>query len=598
MDVPADSGEPAKERPSASVAVFAAAGAAVVLSAIAGWVTGEAVVAFAVFAAAAITSAVALFTLRSVLSSIHAELARSEERRQSAALERQAAEAKVESDRQRAEALLDAVPDVFLRLQRGGIVRDVRNGESSSIGGRISPQIGKPFDEVLSMTSPSSVADAVTASLERPVVSKVSAEITVSDGHRRVEIRVVRTEGDECLGLVRDVTQDHEVEARLRVAERLASLGTLASGVAHEINNPLSYVIANVDYVVDALERLPPEELEPIGGQDVVQALQEIREGGRRIGSIVASLKNQARQEDMPAAPADVNDAVESALRILDNQLRYKTGVELALGRIPLAIVNPQRLVQVVVNLLANALDAFPDRSSDQNLVRVATCLATDGDTVIIEVTDNGIGIPADVVNRIFDPFFTTKAPGVGTGLGLYLCHQYVDAVGGTIDVESHEGKGTTFRVRFLAVEGSGGEEVEPVATPLPPSRILIVDDEPLVARSLARMLRGHELVMASDGEAALWECLSRDFDLILCDVMMPRMDGSAFYAALKEHRPKLASRIVFMTGGAFTPATRAFLEVVPNAYVEKPIVLHRLFEAARRQLAVAERDSQARASA
>ncbi|HVU03785.1 MAG TPA: ATP-binding protein [Polyangiaceae bacterium] len=501
---------------------------------------------------------------------------------------REASEIRLRRSEAHAHALLDAVPDTLVRLARGGVIVDVRNDDANSFGQHLRANIGRPIDDLVH-ASPGSIADAVRVTLESGGVAKVQGEASRDGESSEVEVRVVRTSPDECLALVRDVTQERRTEARLRVAERLASLGTLASGVAHEINNPLSYVIANVDYVVDALERLPRPALDGVGGDDLVQALREIREGGRRIGSIVGSLKTQARQDEALAAPADVNEGVESALRILDNQLRYKTRVETALGRIPYAIVHPQRLVQVVVNLLANALDAFPERSSDQNLVRVETRVSDDDESVIIEVTDNGTGMPEATRERIFDPFFTTKAPGVGTGLGLYLCHQYVSAAGGSIDVESREGHGSVFRVRLPAVEGGRISIVDPRATPLPPSRILVVDDEPLVARSLARMLRGHEIVFAGDGEAALWECLARDFDLVLCDVMMPRMDGPGFYAALREHRPALSSRIVFMTGGAFTAATRSFLESVPNVHVEKPIQPHRLFDAARRQLAAAD---------
>jgi C4-dicarboxylate-specific signal transduction histidine kinase/CheY-like chemotaxis protein len=509
--------------------------------------------------------------------------------------EREASEARLRRSEARANALLDAIPDVLLRLSRGGRIVDVRNDEASLLGGQLRECLGAPLDRFLGAGS-TRIAEAVASALESGKIGQVDSEVTVDGERHKLEIRVVPSSPEECLALARDVTQEREVDARLRVAERLASLGTLASGVAHEINNPLSYVVANVDYVLEALEKLPEAQLEPIGGDDLLQALREIREGGRRIGTIVASLKHQARQDDAQAAPADANEAVESALRILDNQLRYKTRVELALGRIPNALVHPQRLVQVVVNLLANALDAFPERSSDQNVVRVETRAERDG--LVLEVKDNGTGIPESVRGRIFDPFFTTKAPGVGTGLGLYLCHQYVMAVGGTIDVESREGQGTTFRVKLLAAHGMRQGDVDPVATPLAPSRILVVDDEPLVARSIARMLRGHELVMAGDGEAALWECLSRDFDLILCDVMMPRMDGSAFYESLKDHRPKLAARVVFMTGGAFTPGTRAFLDRVPNARIEKPIQAHRLFDAARRQLATAQEQEPSRPEA
>jgi signal transduction histidine kinase/ActR/RegA family two-component response regulator len=418
-------------------------------------------------------------------------------------------------------------------------------------------------------------------------VSQVSTEVRAGDRMRMLEVRVARTSDSECLAIVRDVTQEREMEARLRVAERLVSLGTLASGVAHEINNPLSYVVANVDFVVDGLKKLPLDDLTAAGGPELLDALDEIREGGRRIASIVESLRYQARQDDELAAPADANAAVEAALRILDNQLRYRTRVELALGRLPFCLVHERRLVQVIVNLLSNSLDAFPQRSSDQNLIRIAT--RAEGDGVVVEVLDNGLGMPDAVRDRIFDPFFTTKAPGVGTGLGLYLCHQYVAAAGGTIDLETHEGQGSTFRVKVPLANAARAASIEPAAPSIPPSRILIVDDDALVARSLARMLRGHELVLSGDGEAALWECLSRDFDLILCDLMMPRLDGAGFFAALEEHRPKLASRVVFMTGGAFTAETRSFLDGVPNPCMEKPIHAARLFEAARLQMARAD---------
>jgi signal transduction histidine kinase len=497
---------------------------------------------------------------------------------------REHSEARVKESEARANALLDAVPDVLVRLSRAGVVLGVRNDEASPLGKELRAHVGRTLDDLLD-DGESKIQQAVAGALGTGVVSQVSTEVRTDEHGRKLEIRVARTSDDECLAIVRDVTQERVMEARLRVADRLVSLGTLASGVAHEINNPLSYVVANVDFVTEGLKRLGPEALDAAGGIELMEALGEIREGGRRIASIVDSLRYQARQDDELAAPSDANAAVEAALRILDNQLRYKTRVELALGRLPLCLVHERRLVQVLVNLLSNALDAFPQRSSDQNLIRIAS--RAGDDSVVIEIRDNGLGIPEAVRERIFDPFFTTKAPGVGTGLGLYLCHQYIAAAGGSIDFETGEGEGTTFRIMLPLANANRALSVEPTSPSLPPSRILVVDDDALVARSLARMLRGHELVLSGDGESALWECLSRDFDLILCDLMMPRLDGVGFFAALKDHRPKLASRVVFMTGGAFTSETRAFLESLPNPCMEKPIQAPRLFEAARRQMAM-----------
>jgi signal transduction histidine kinase/ActR/RegA family two-component response regulator len=513
-------------------------------------------------------------------------LLRSEQRLQGDVDARELSEARLKESEARANALLDAVPDTLVRLSSGGLVLGVRNDETTPIGKELAASIGAPLDTLFGMGE-STIGEAVADAMQSGKVTQVATEVRAGDRVRMLEVRVARTGDAECLAIVRDVTQEREMEARLRVADRLVSLGTLASGVAHEINNPLSYVVANVDFVVEGLKKLPIDHLAEAGGSELLDALGEIREGGRRIASIVESLRYQARQDDEHAAPADANAAVEAALRILDNQLRYRTRVELALGKLSFCLVHERRLVQVIVNLLSNALDAFPPRSSDQNLIRVVTRGGAAGITV--EVHDNGLGVSEAVRDRIFDPFFTTKAPGVGTGLGLYLCHQYIAAAGGSIELLSREGEGATFRIQLPLAQTARTASIEPAAPSLPPSRILVVDDDALVARSLARMLRGHELVLSGDGEAALWECLSRDFDLILCDLMMPRLDGAGFYTALREHRPKLASRVVFMTGGAFTAETRSFLDGVPNPCMEKPIQAGRLFDAARRQMSQAD---------
>jgi signal transduction histidine kinase/FixJ family two-component response regulator len=486
----------------------------------------------------------------------------------------------------RANALLDAMPDILVRLSSEGVVLEVHNGDGGPFGKELIAHRGQTLDALFG-GGDAQIKRAVDEVLTSGKVAQVSTDLRSGDAGKKLEIRVARTSDAECLAIVRDVTQEREMEARLRVADRLVSLGTLASGVAHEINNPLSYVVANVDFVVECIRGLDADQLAAAGGHEILEALSEVREGGRRIASIVESLRYQARQDDDLAAPADANAAVEAALRILDNQLRYRTRVELALGKLPMCLVHERRLVQVIVNLLTNAIDAFPARSSDQNLIRIETRSLKE--SVLVEVHDNGLGIPETVRERIFDPFFTTKAPGVGTGLGLYLCHQYVAAAGGTLDFETRDNEGTTFRIRLPLAQAHRVQSVKPSIPSLPPSRILVVDDDALVARSLARMLRGHELVLSGDGESALWECLSRDFDLILCDLMMPRLDGAGFYTALREHRPRLASRVVFMTGGAFTSGTRAFLDGVPNPCMEKPIHAARLFEAARQQMAASD---------
>jgi CheY-like chemotaxis protein len=273
--------------------------------------------------------------------------------------------------------------------------------------------------------------------------------------------------------------------------------------------------------------------------------------------------------------------AIDAALRMLESHLRYRATVEVTLGEVPPVLANSQRLVQVVVNLLNNALESLPERGSSENLIRITTALAPSGQ-VALEVSDSGGGIPDSVRDRIFDPFFTTKGHGSGTGLGLYLCHQFVTSFGGTIDVTATSKSGTTLRVLLNVAAQAESARASPPPAPLPRSRILVVDDEPLVARAIQRSLRDHDLVVAGDGERALDLCRRGSFDLILCDMMMPRMDGAAFHEALAAHRPELVGRVVFMTGGAFTEAARRFLDTVDAPRLDKPVDAEKLLTVAR----------------
>jgi CheY-like chemotaxis protein len=205
----------------------------------------------------------------------------------------------------------------------------------------------------------------------------------------------------------------------------------------------------------------------------------------------------------------------------------------------------------------------------------------TEGGEVLVEVRDTGCGIPPENLARIFDPFFTTKPPGFGSGLGLPICYSTVKSYGGRIDVKSEVGKGSSFVVRLTLPTGA---ELEPMpgktaaekgrdARPAARGRVLVVDDEPLIGAALRRMLdEEHDVVVAGSGAEGK-EILERDpaFDIILCDLMMPDVSGMDFYAWIAETRPELARRMVFITGGAFTPRAADFLKTVPNVHMAKP---------------------------
>jgi two-component system, NtrC family, sensor kinase len=245
------------------------------------------------------------------------------------------------------------------------------------------------------------------------------------------------------VSVIRDVTERKRMETQLRLADRMASMGTLAAGVAHEINNPLAYVCANIAYLS---EQLAEETLAPGSLIELREVMAETQSGIDRVRAIVQDLKDFARGDEELRGPIDVHHVIESALRLVRNELqRHNARLEQTLQPVPTVLGNGSRLGQVLVNLLVNALQAFPEKRPEHNRIRIATRLEEESDRVVVEVEDNGVGMTQEVLQRIFDPFFTTKPVGVGTGLGLSICHTIVESMGGTIDVRSTPGRGTLF---------------------------------------------------------------------------------------------------------------------------------------------------------
>jgi CheY-like chemotaxis protein len=260
------------------------------------------------------------------------------------------------------------------------------------------------------------------------------------------------------------------------------------------------------------------------------------------------------------------------------HEIKHRARVVKDFGEIPPVAADEARLGQVFINLFVNAAQSIPEGQVDKNEIRIITKTDASG-RAVVEVRDTGRGIPADILSHIFDPFFTTKVIGEGTGLGLSICHNIVTDLGGEIVAESETGKGTTFRV-VLPSASLESEPREPkkevVASPPPAGRrgqVLVVDDNPMIGRTLRRVLADeHDVTVLTDGQQALDLLLGgKWFDVILCDLMMPNVTGMDLYAELSCALPQIVDRIVFITGGAFTPAGRGFLDSVPNQRLEKP---------------------------
>ena len=385
-----------------------------------------------------------------------------------------------------------------------------------------------------------------------------------------------------------------ELQSHVQIADRMASLGTMAAGVAHEINNPLAYVLANLDYAIETIDaarvRVGPEAQ----FDDCMAALADAKSGARRVQKIVSSLKTFSRVDEDARAPIAINDVLETAIQLSMNQLRHSARLVRRFESSPIVFANEGRLAQVFVNLLINAAQAIPDEKRNSATITVRTRVSTK-DRAVVEITDTGAGIPAYVLPRIFEPFFTTKPHGIGTGLGLSICHGIVQALGGSMEVESKVGEGTTFRVtlprraRGTSISSSRPATPSPRTPPLR-ARVMVVDDEEAIGAAVRRVLLEHDVVTAPDARTALRIMREgQPFDVVLCDIMMPDVTGAELFDAVKSKDPRQASRFIFLTGGAFTAQTQEFMEKAEQPKLMKPFSAADIRDAVARMLAMPE---------
>ena len=386
--------------------------------------------------------------------------------------------------------------------------------------------------------------------------------------------------------IARDVTPLKRMQARLLLADRIMSVGALAAGVAHEINNPLSYVLGNLTFLEEECEPLLAA-VSPGTKEELLEAVREAKNGAERVKRIVRDLQAFSRADQDSKVPIGVNRTIESAISMAFIEIRHRARLVKELREVPPVLANEARLGQVVLNLLLNAAHALPEGKADSNSIRISSAVDEDG-RVVVEIEDTGPGIPPEILGHVFETFFTTKPLGVGTGLGLSIAHSIVTEMGGTIEAESRLGEGSKFSVRLpaahqvLAAEAATDEEGA-FGEARRRGRILVIDDEHLIASALKRGLKDHVVSVVTSGRQAV-EILAvnQAFDLILCDLMMPELTGMDVYAWIRTQHPGLEERVVFMTGGIFTPRAQEFLARVSNQRIEKPFEI----EAMRRFVA------------
>ncbi|MBN9418838.1 MAG: response regulator [Candidatus Eremiobacteraeota bacterium] len=355
-------------------------------------------------------------------------------------------------------------------------------------------------------------------------------------------------------------------QTRLAVRDRLSMMATLAAGVAHEINNPLAYVMGNLELLATA--RLDEEERE---------GLADVREGIGRIRGIVNSLKTLSRAEEDRKVPVDLNEVGQIAGRLGSKEVQFTCQLEYRFGGEPVMVLGDEgKLTQVALNLLINACQSF--EQPDKSLNRI--CLRTwmESEEGWLEVSDNGPGVPVELRRRIFDPFFTTRPVGSGTGLGLSICQGIVQSLGGRVELAESE-RGACFRVRVPAARALRRAAPAPSKGKLEGLRCLVIDDDPKVAQVFRRLLAKCDCRVALGGVQGLEILRGPDpFDLVICDLMMPDLSGIEVYQAAGERQ----RQFVFVTGGTFTTEAEDFLRAAAAPVLTKPFDQHQLAEAYR----------------
>ena len=464
------------------------------------------------------------------------------------------------------ELTADSISQAICIVDGQGIVRRCNRVFADLIQVPVTALPGRAW---LSLVPPA-WADVVSRALASPG----AAAVEVRSGDRVFAVSTMRMAGADigtAVLLFEDTTERHRLQDQLIQSEKMSAMGQLIAGVAHDLNNPLASVVGFSDFLAEAGE-IPAHLAEP---------LQVIRQEAERAATIVRNLLSFARKQEGERQVQSIRPLLESTLALLRNQLmalKVEATLEIEPG-IPSIAVNANQIKQVFVNLIVNAAQAIAGaKRGAAGHIWITARRWLDGASV--SIADDGPGIPADLAQRVFEPFFTTKPEGEGTGLGLSISQGIVKEHGGRISLDSAPNQGATFTVEL---PGSGaprvsGAEVAPgvVSDHL---RVLVVDDEPHILHYMRVTLEawGHSVEIASDGSDAVERASATPFDVIVCDLRMPKLGGREMYEKLAQQHPEVARRVIFATGDTVRGDTLHFLESLGRPFLHKPFTLAEL---------------------
>ena len=481
-------------------------------------------------------------------------------------------------------AIIAAALDCIIAIDEAGRVMEFNPAAEQTFGRQRAQVLGEPINALivpphLRQRHAEGFARYLTTGEARVIGERIAIEAMRADGGIfPVELTISEVRLPErrlFTAHLRDLTAAHAAEAEiqrqrdaLHQSEKMAAFGSLLAGVAHELNNPLSIVIGNALLLADEAE-----------GSALAERAQRVREAAERCGRIVRSFLAMARQRKTEPRPVSVQALVDAALQLLAYSMRTSSvTVEQDIAAdLPAVLCDPDQIQQVLSNLLINARQVLEERPQPR---RVRLTARADAEWVRLEVADNGPGIAEHIRSRVFDPFFTTKPVGTGTGIGLAVSRGIAEAHGGTLSLAPSDGEGACFVIRLPVGRGPGDAPIpngtagshrlsEVVRT------ALIIDDEPEIGRLLAETLHtlSYRAEVVESGEAAQAALGHRDYDVVLCDLRLPGLDGPALYSWMAERRPHLCARTAFITGDTLSASAGRFLARAGRPILEKPFV-------------------------
>jgi two-component system NtrC family sensor kinase len=459
------------------------------------------------------------------------------------------------------EHTVDTITQAICIVDAHGIVRRANRIFADLIRVPVTNVAGRPWLSLVPVTW----SDVVARALAHP-----GSTYELRSGERVLLASAIPLpEAGDAVLLFEDQTEKRRLQEQLIQSEKMSAIGQLIAGVAHDLNNPLASVVGFSDFLTEGVE-IPPALAEP---------LRVIRQEAERAATIVKNLLSFARRQAEERRLSGMRSLLESVIALLRNQLMaWKVEVTLEIeDGLPEIEVNANQIKQVFVNLLNNAAQAIA-ATNQPGLIRVTARRWLDG--VAVAVADDGPGMPEDIAARVFEPFFSTKAEGEGTGLGLSICQGIVKEHGGRLTLETAPGRGATFTVQLPG----GVRTPRPAAPTLPVTpgkalRILVVDDEPHILHYMRATLEswGHRVDVATDGTDAVEHALAEPFDVIICDLRMPRLGGREMYQHLAHQHPQIAERVIFATGDTVRGDTLQFLEGLGRPFLHKPFTLAEL---------------------